>query len=88
MAPRASIPDSSCTQLSLNKSVLSCCKTWGSSSSWNTLAKTSSAAAEHFPINDKKAHIMYVYTASSSLLQCALYYHRNLPQFEPTNTAL
>lgn len=48
------MPDSLMTQSGWNSSPLSRGRRWGSNSSRNTLARTSSAAAEHFPGGEGK----------------------------------
>lgn len=50
MAPRTSMPDSLISQLSWNRIPLSIGSSIGKTSSRNTLARTSKAAAEHFPV--------------------------------------
>ena len=49
MAPSTRMPDSLTTHSGWKRSPLSRGRRWGSSSSRKTLARTSSAAAEHFP---------------------------------------
>ena len=55
MAPNTKIPDSLMTQSGWKSSPFRSGRRWGSRSSRNTLASTSSAAAEHFPTLKRKA---------------------------------
>lgn len=50
MAPSTRMPDSFTSQSMWNRVSLRMGSKTGRISSWNTLAKTSSAAAEHFPV--------------------------------------
>lgn len=54
IAPRTRMPDSFITQSGWKSRPFRSGRRWGSSSSRNTLASTSSAAAEHFPASTKE----------------------------------
>ena len=67
MAPRTRIPDSLISQLVWKRISFSIGSTVGKISSRKTLAKTSSAAAEHFPVKMIKDKT----TAMTSYASCA-----------------
>ena len=68
MAPRTRMPDSFVTQSGWNKISFNIGSKKGSKSSLNTVAKTSKAAAEHFPKIKKLNGFYTVYMFSNSYL--------------------